>query len=229
MINRIFKILVVSILLFALCVNVASCLSKSEDDYAILCAHFAVPVVLVMDYHLYRGYDLLEKDDFGRVLCEVEGLRGYSAVVIMQKYDNDSVYYIEDFCYHIGSYSEEDLEKLKEQNQWNKEFDYTAITSKKTNKLFGDLDPNQIQNILCRKLDIDDQQVVDRWCAEYDGKGQELYFFVVEKNETQQSYLVFSDLTYTISYLEIPSEDFPTAQKLAAFKKDSGWVYDTVE
>lgn len=219
------------ILLLTCALSLCACGTKGDSYYAIRCAHVAVPV-----FYKVRpgdcGYNFLEQDEYGRILFSVEGVGKAvggtgTVLVILQKYDEQHVYYIEDYCYLMGEETEENLEKLKERNDWNKEYDDSKIRRKNAEADIFTHDTDKVLPAVYKAIGVTKEQVLDRWLyGESDESGKELYYFIIEKDGERSHALVICDAEYHISYLQFSPESYPSPEELRAFKSQNGWNYD---
>ena len=108
--------------------------------------------------------EVIEKDNYGRVLFFYdEGYRSKygTAIVIMQKSEDSFVYYYQDICqipyvrsedeYYVelgynDMFSNEQIESLKEVNNWNKPIDLDKCTKAEIYNRKGDEGPMKISN-----------------------------------------------------------------------------------
>lgn len=87
--------------------------------------------------------EVIEEDEFGRVLFEYNekfytGDLFFSSLLIMQAKDENYVYYYEDYNFICeerefmskAEFYSDDIDKLKEQNDWNKDLDLTKCIKK---------------------------------------------------------------------------------------------------
>ena len=217
------------VLLLTICL-LPACGTKGDFYYAIRCAHVAFPTFYDFLQGDPTGYHFYEKDSYGRILFSVKG-KGETgtALVILQKYDEKYVYYIEDYCYLIGEGTEEYLEKLKERNDWNKDYDDSRICRRRTTGGF-EKDSKRIFPDVYEVLEITEEQVITRWLlGEFDENGNELYYFIIEKDGERSHALVICDVEYQVSYQQFAPESYPSPEEIRKFKSEHGWVYDTIE
>ena len=221
------------VLLLTICL-LPACGTKEDSYYAIRCAHLAVPA-----FYKVRpgdcGYNFLEKDEYGRILFSVEGVGKATGgpgtiLVILQKYDEKHVYYIEDYCYLMGEETEENLKKLKDRNDWNKEYDDSRIRRKNAEADICKHDADKVLPAVYKALGVVNEQVLDRWLyGESDESGRELYYFIIEADGERSHALVICDEEYQVSYLRFSPDRYPSPEEIRKFKSEHGWVYDTVE
>ena len=225
--------------------SLSSCAILGKRNAPKICAEFSVP---------YLGcYDLrdanikeLETDSYGRVLLEYEGCYdattivkndtiyiGYEkALVICQKYSNSYVYYYEDQNYLLYDYTDEDIIRLKEQNDWEKPF----VVSKMSKRpimltLDGVVCDNSKLKIesewLAEQVGIDYKSTnlfIDRGFEDVDNTGNELYLFYVGEGDEQELYFVIITPEYEVSYMKIEN-GVVDPEALSEFKHTNGWHY----
>ncbi len=184
--------------------------------------------------------ETVETDDFGRMLVEYRGHSEISyqvetAMVILQKHDEERTYYYEDLCYIIGEYTEQQLEKLKADNDWGKPLDEEKMSARKRRMANGAvLNPSErdwleVESICEKALgwtmilnfpnSISHPQYVDG-----DSLGNEIYSFHVDVDEVRKVYFAFIEPDDTVYLMEI-TDPYDFAEEYAQFKKDHGWQY----
>lgn len=147
------KILAIS-LLFVMLILLTGCIYRYRGEHNDL---YSVAINNIFGANGYRTngeavYDpyieILETDDYGRILFLYdEGYRNQfgTALLIMQKRENDCVYYYQDICYiplifpddaykedkfsYQNYYSEKQITALKDLNDWNKPLNFDKCTS----------------------------------------------------------------------------------------------------
>nr|MBE6545307.1 hypothetical protein [Oscillospiraceae bacterium] len=130
--------------------------------------------------------EVIDTDDYGRVLFFYdEGYRNTygKAIVIMQKYEVDFVYYYQDVCQipyivtegsivttsYSDMFSQEQIESLKEANDWNKPLDADKCTRTAV------VDSKNDEGTL--RLDEDDfERVIKSYVTEHGYKGDDTIY-----------------------------------------------------
>lgn len=128
--------------------------------------------------------EILETDEYGRVLFAFNsGFGGYS-IGIRQKNDEENVYYYDNVSFLVGltkykEYDPEDLELLKEENDWNKPLNEEKMVKRRLVNKYG-LYKN-IEPVLDQK---DLQKVFHASIA--DGEKVWTYVYLCDENPTGQ-------------------------------------------
>ena len=114
--------------------TLTSCTQRDPGFALVACGSISVPEMQTFD--LKGGTyscDVLEVDDYGRVLFEYitfsesNGEKTGTAYVICQKYSKKDVYYYRGICYSFES-DVSSLETLKSQNDWNQKLNEEKMT-----------------------------------------------------------------------------------------------------
>lgn len=184
------------------------------------------------------GSDIIEKDEYGRILFEFRHLSDISGeslhcLVICQinDYGNECVYYYEDMNFLIYPYSTEELEHLKQINDWNKPLDYSKMSKREyrlTHNLHFSVDyPVERREAVEAIVDYFD---IDRsFYSEYillDALGnQQLAHIIITRNGVDERYIVYMETGgKNIHYLKIENDTVDYAA-YRQFKIDCGWAY----
>lgn len=185
---------------------------------------------------------IVETDDFGRTLMEYSGFSDASqqketAMVILQKHDEKNIYFYEDICYIIGEYTDEELEKLKTDNDWGQHLNEEKLSVRLMRKYNGrptminpsKRDWSEVESICERAIkrviplnfpnSISHPQYVDG-----DSLGNEIYSFHIDVDEVRKVYFAFIEPDDTVYLMEI-TDPYDFAEEYAQFKKDHGWQY----
>ena len=231
--KRILCILLVITMLFLL----TSCYDtfpKGGANHA--CVSFAVPGI----YSYYPPYiHVMEKDAQGRTLMEFSDHNAFMAddytkgYVICQKYDDDYVYFYEDYAYMFAFSATDTIEALKERNDWGKPLDESKMSRRTGNFTYDmalgintDLDYDQVKNLVSQKLGVSREALGDLYFDDSDPNGLALFDLPVKDTTGQPTayYFVLCDTAYNISLLKV--EDVQTYdQGLREFKQANGWQY----
>ena len=222
-------------LLVLVVIMLNSCGIYIEDGPLIMTGSYAVPGMVVYTLKgLGADCNILEKDQYGRVLFEYEHKniitqKREKAIVIVQKYTNNEVYFYEDICYLIEAYQQFDIDTLKEQNDWDKPLDDSKMTYR---WFFIDLGldveiqssvdrPYDLREIVADKLGVS-EELLDFGILDATVNGNDLYLFEKEDNGETQMYYVISDKDYNVKIHPISSID-NFIEELVAFKAEAGW------
>lgn len=192
--------------------------------------------------------NILETDDYGRVIYTYYE-DGTFAVCIMQKADEDYVYYYPDFNfiktsdYTWGkdinetvnnSFSEEDITNLKELNDFDKEFDIskcikTTITRKKTTYKFSRETEKKLEK-LCKQYAKDSgckgEDSVYRY-SEYctsDDYGRKLFYIYGihrDVNGTGEHYSKRKTMYFHLAIIFNPDWSYDETNSLLGLKDDN--------
>lgn len=221
--------------LFVILVLLSGCKGVSKELQLGVCGSYAVPGMSCTDL---KGenytYEVLEEDSRGRVLYTyvtknvVSGSKE-TALIICQHTDGEYVYFYEDVCFLIGDYNEEDIEQIKERNDWDKALDYDKMTKREVLVSVdlclvkeNTLDYKRIKTECSEVLEVDTSQMQEFCICDVNEKGYELYFLVLQTKEELQKYWVICDLEYNI-YVALVDEDLNSIEALIELKKESGW------
>lgn len=222
----------ITLLLFSSCGN-----SNPKHFAFISTTSFSVPCMFRSDMK-GGGYELLETDSYGRIFgtmtdnCIFSG-ESETVLVVMQKYDDNSVYFYEDISYALDDGLEETKTKLKAMNDWDLPLDESKMSKRKVkysldNCLIISTD-EKFSRIKQRwKQDFKDsgKLIVDSSISDYDGVKYKLYVIVME-TETKEKEYYFSivDITsYESKYMKIEDTN-NYLEELKSFKQSCNWHY----
>ena len=224
-----------SVFLCIVCLLLSSCSSNPEHFAMLSTASFAVPCMFRSDMKGGR-YEVLEEDDYGRILFSVQDyciLSGddETATVIMQKYDRRYVYFYEDICYTLDSFSET-VDELKERNDWEKPLDEAKMSRRRVQysldnylQLDSESEFNRIMTKWKMRLAIDGASIVNYSITDFNGT-HGLYVIVLETKEKEKEYYfsIIDDSSYEDAYEKIDDlSDY--REELISFKESCGWQY----
>ena len=223
------------IFLCIVCILFPSCSSNPEHFAMISTASLAVPCMFRSDMR-GGGYEVLEEDDYGRILFSMTDHCIFSgddetATVIMQKYDRHYVYFYEDICYTLDSFSET-IDELKARNDWGSPLNEEKMSRRKVEytmdnclRLDHKSDFSKIKASLEKALEKDGASIVDCSISDFNG-AQILYVIVVETEAKEKEcyYSIVDDGSYKIEYWKIENL-FDYREELVAFKQSCGWQY----
>ena len=229
-----------------------SCFRHPYDGERMLSVY--VPTFQSSDLNNVRMHDVLEEDDYGRVLFVCAGSPGIyteygydendAVVVIMQKEDRNNIYFYEDSFFAIIhdavdlssiDVNSQEIVALKEANDWGKELDTGKMSKREINiTLLG------LGAFLRKPKEIDDlyryqsamlrnfQSIQDIPKADaiyYDCDGEKMLFWIyVQGDEGCKNYFCIGTLDNQYSYMEI-TDIYSYQEDLAEFKKANGWNY----
>lgn len=144
-----------------------SCSAISPTMTLAVCGSYAVPGMFTAELKgNHYSCEILEEDDYGRVLFEFKGdsvLSGNeeTAVVICQKYDEEYVFFLEDRCYCLNPSDPSDVDQLKQENAWNKPLELEKMSRRQirvSSDLFlmteSSLSISKITNLVCYQKNI---------------------------------------------------------------------------
>lgn len=225
-------------LVLVLLTLLSSCkLGTSQNMELAVCGSYAVPGMFC--YELKGGTyscEILEEDSQGRILFEYVAKDHISstektAYVICQGIDSEYVYFYEDICYAFSPADEEALKALKEQNHWDLPLEQERMSRRKNSvtldlfiSLDCDLEYSKVRDACCKELGIEASQIKELCFLDGNGASQELYLLCAEEQESQRSYFVFADISYSVSVMEIPEQQIST-EEIMEFKEVNGWKY----
>lgn len=224
-----------AIVLLMAIVLLTGCKTDYRPHHLVTCGSHAVPGMYCFDLK-GRSYtcEELEEDSYGRVLYtyvtfNIVSEKEEKALIICQQMEGDYVYFYEDMCFLIGEYSEEDIEQLKERNDWEKTLDYDKMTKREEVIsldhcliMRSELDYWAVKEACCEAVGISKSQVNDLDLCYANEKGYKLYFLPLQTEEGLEKYWVISDLEYNI-YAAPIDEDLNNIESLIELKKESGW------
>jgi len=154
--------IVALIAIFVFSISTYGCIPHSRDQVATITQIcYSIPGAKTGKQYTTR-FDFLDTDDYGRKLfafSNPEGV-GIAGVFITQKYDNKYVYYYDNVSYfctdRILEYSPEQLDALKQANDWNKPLNEEKIIKREyVNKFLLGPDRNSA---------IEGQDAIDAFC-----------------------------------------------------------------
>ena len=228
-------------IVIVLCIS-TSCLSWVGNDIKLeVAAMFSVPGMYKWDLKDGRtSIDILETDNQGRTLYRYSsdsylGEKQESAIVICKKLGTNYVYYYEDLNYIIGSATQEAIDTLKAQNDWNLPLDDTKMSRRKiivTFDLFVNYEDGGHSSTekpffaWLREMQVAEADVVHSHVADCDANGLDLSYVFVNQNGEELLYFVITNMdTGEFSWIRASSTcDF--AAELRNFKNSMHWKYN---
>ncbi len=230
------------ILILAVAFTLASCSNLSGCEGIVLGSY--IPCFGDVDV---RGISTepLEEDDYGRILyayrTPFKDIYPFfaTAVIIMQKFENDQVYFYEDsfffiYDYPVNNLSEIDVDsqkinELKVLNDWGEPLDESKM-SKRTvtvrpnfsiEKERPELSEHQMTHLEANVRAEIGHDEFDMWFRDYDNESRELYF--VNAGEGEYYFVIVSSCEY---YSLVKIDDiFDYLGQLSELKRSSGWNY----
>ncbi len=205
----------------------------------------AVPGGQSYDKHVIKG-EIIDTDEYGRICFYFQTGGRLSGICIMQKYDEEYVYYYDNVSYLTSvmtrKYSKEEWSTFKEQNDWNQPIDEEKMIKRE-----------MVQSILSRNREsvIDIEAVKEAFYQtmdengyifgtgyfDYSQSGQEI--FLIERYERSKKeddpyyYVVFdyhlmilnADGSYDPENYLLKIDDLSQSNApLAEIKEKNGWV-----
>lgn len=185
--------------------------------------------------------EIIETDDYGRILYSyttynaILNVENCTATVICQKIDDDYIYFYEDVCYIVSGISEQTVDDLKEENDWNKELD----KSKLSQRLYRvSLDLFIVDDLDYDDLDVawsdfenetktsDLKQISNAFLGQpYPTNETSMWWRSVEKDSEIVNYVIIFKEDKVLDYIVI--EDVSKLpETLHSFKQKNGWFPD---
>lgn len=195
----------------------------------------------------------IEEDSHGRALY-ISKVRSpfYSnntvALMIMQKYDDNNVYYYDDLFYLFSldisaddiDVSRSEIVALKELNDWNKPLDESKMSSR---KIFISLDNevvqeepykssdsfraqrDEVKKFFVEEYKYTEEEFYDFYFCDYDRYSKILYTAMFEISDNQYEwYFVIFDVSGGFKWMKI-DDLFSYQAELSSFKRENGWHY----
>lgn len=203
----------------------------------LVCGSYSVPGMIC--YDLKGGKfdcEIMEEDSHGRILYEyttknVITDKEETALVICQMFDSEYVYFYEDKCYLLSGYENSEIDKLKEQNDWNEALDQSKMSRREINISFdlvlmtdSKIEANSVRSACRKELGINDKQLQELCILDTDHNGHELYSICVKNSEKEGRYLAIASSEYAVSVLLLEGDTIdPTA--IGDFKRENGWIF----
>ena len=184
--------------------------------------------------------EILETDEYGRTLFTYMEARytrrtmKYSALLVAQYTSDDQVFYYEDCNYIVKdrsvslTFGQNEMEHLKEINDWNKPINAdkcigkTIIRKKQTNSEIE----NAVINKVITEYDASDYQHFT--FADYltdDKNGNSIFYGIIDRSSSEEVifFVAFVSANGEIKIFT-PSDLFNYNEELKAFKAENGWV-----
>lgn len=237
-------LLVMMIILFS--ISISGCFHKYSLETVTMMtqAFYAIPDAENEPHSLQAEF--IETDNYGRTLFAFSS-GSVSALCILQKSDDKYVYYYNNVSFLIGSYNykkynPEDLDALKEANDWDEAIDENKMIKRELNQ--SDLLRNRdsaigwrkANSILDNALGADEKNHFSSEYFDYSQTGQEIFCVYQMQNtsttgeydwEVLEEYLMIlnADGSYDPENYLIQIDDWDQINTLLAEIKDrNGWV-----
>jgi hypothetical protein len=243
------NIVLVVIIMYS--ISTYGCIIPFTKDRVVLVTQtsHAIPGARTSDVHASSQYEIIETDDYGRKLFAISySVRPFIiATCVMQKSDDQNVYYYDNVSYlcteKYKSYSQEQIIKLKEDNDWNKPLDATKMIKRELVNhatLQMERKPSnsmeEAQNAFYEKIEKNDKMMTFIQFFDYSTTGQELFLVSRQDNKSINGgydygpfddYLMIlnADGTYDPENYLIKVADLNHSNEpLTEIKEKNGWV-----
>ncbi len=226
------------VVLLTLAIVLSSCSSSLPEDIALIAtASFGVPYMFDNDLK-GRKIDVLETDAYGRILFSMFDYSFFvgqevTTLVIMQKQDDQYVYFYEDYCYAMEDFSEETKLVLKKKNDWNLPLNESKM-SQRTVEVTFDLNIKRDTVIKIRTLKyhwkkdlaISEDQILSYAITDLDQCGKNLYWLLIENDMgIEENYFTIFDVSLKKMYYFKVEDATAYMEGLRSFKQSCGWNY----
>lgn len=225
--------------------SIFGCEGKYDKETVMLFTQVfhAVPGVRSFDPNVINS-KIIDTDNYGRVLF-VFKTAGESGICIMQKSDDSYVYYYDNFSYsftkYYSQYTSEQLDLLKELNDWNRAFNENMMV--KREYIDSKLEPKRVsvinwdiaQNAYYDSME-DNDYITGIEFFDYSISGQEIFLVrtyeqIVTKYDHDWRLLDYhlmilnDDGTYDPENYLVKIDDLSQSNEaLAEIKERNGWV-----
>ena len=217
---------------------------KSVSEYARiqLCAYHSFPLYMLADLKTPDwNAEIIEKDSYGRVLGElyiydslddkIEEGSHKTYVFICQKTTREYVYFYEDINYLFPGYDNQDLEKLKEVNDWNKELNESKMSRREVSFTYDMainvkkiLTGTELRYLVCETFNVEEDDVLRVAAIDYDNISNEIFWCKILIDGQEKAYCVRVNSNKEVAYVEFTSGEFEY-ETYVAFKRSCGWNY----
>ena len=182
---------------------------------------------------------IIEKDNQGRTLFEYGHINTITnnpidvlSICQVNDYDNEYVYFYEDIHFLICPYDKDDLELLKQRNDWNKPLDYSKMSRRDYDlgtshfgPAFDNRSAAEIRDIFANHAQIDESYIKGRLFVDVSNEHQVLYLVKTVINDTQEFYILYMDKHgNNVRSMKIEN-NIIDYEAFIQFKKDCGWAY----
>ena len=225
---------VIHILVCLAIILLLGCSASTDQHVLAVCGSFGVPGMIC--YEMKGGNyscNVLDTDSEGRILFEYttynQLVEGQTTVyVICQQHDSYSVFFYEDRCY---TPNQEDVQQLKNENDWDTPLDYNKMSRRSVNITFdgflktgSQLKYAQVKAACCEKLGTPETAIQELCVLDVDPSGNVLYLLRTESAGVTDNFLAIVSPQYAVSVLEYDSGTAGT-DSLPLFKSENGWDY----
>lgn len=232
---KVFKTIVAILIMCTYMLTGCISLPQSQSLDLAVCGSYAVPGMIC--YELKGGSfdcEVIDTDSYGRILFSYTTLntitdKEETVLIICQITDPKYVYFYEDICYFMGVSSDDEIESLKKQNDWDCDLDFSKMT-RRANKISFDLvlitedelDYRKIRTACCRAFEIQESQIKALYILDYNENQQVMYILELEEDDDSERYCVLVNESYEVFYMSINDVD-TFYSEIAGFKQESGW------
>ncbi len=182
---------------------------------------------------------ILENDEFGRTLFtyyeDYYTDISFSSLIIMQSSVDGYVYYYEDLNYLIKEqiayshtleeFSQEEIDYLKEVNDWGKELDLSKCIKKQTirNKQDVPTDTKTIEHEVREQFNVEDENIFINYLTSANNKNFVFYGAVRRVKEDNIYFAAFVNSEGEIIDWLVPQNLYSYQEELKNFKLKNGW------
>ena len=244
--KRTVAIVLLAVLLFSL----YGCYPRNPLTQVLLVTQtsYAIPGARISDVNSSKQYEIIETDDYGRKLFAIsfDEHPFITATCVMQKSDDQSVYYYDNVSYlcteKFKSYSQEQIIKLKEDNDWNKPLDATKMIKREFVNAFS-LEPDRESAVNREKVSSAyiqtfgaSKYLTSAGYFDYSQTGQEIFLVSRAEEEVNDGrtdlilidryfMILNADGTYDPENYLIKVDDLNHSNEpLAEIKEKNGWI-----
>ena len=229
------RLQIFALILLAIVLLSTGCAPSNQKQYLAICGRYAVPGMQCSDLK-ENSYvcEVMEKDSYGRILYSfcapnIFSAQSETAVIICQKVEKKSVWYYENACYLLGNWSDDDIVKLKEVNDWGKPLDAEKMVGRTCEVTLdgyltgiSTLDYYDVQEAFCHSEGIAEEQISDGCFLDANGNGLWVYWFAVGGSNGTSYYFVLADEDYQVMVCHA-EKGLESIETLVAFQNENGW------
>jgi hypothetical protein len=237
-------------LIIVIAVSTCGCFPSYSKDKVVMATlvFYAVPGAKTYEHQAVRC-EIIDEDEYGRKLfaCGVNDWPGTYVICILQKSEDNHVYYYDNISYQItekfNQYTQEQMDSLKVTNDWNKAMKEDKMIQRDLVERVGLLPEKKstINNELPFKVFhniIEDEENITTFVQyfDYSQTGQELFFVSRYDAKTINSgskwvsidfhlMILNADGTYDPENYLLKIDDLSQSNApLAEIKERNGWV-----
>ena len=178
--------------------------------------------------------NILETDTQGRILYtyttdNVISCKEEHALVICQKSTDTAVWFYEDVCYLIGTWSNTDVDQLKSANDWNKALNHEKMVRRNNSVTLdsyintsADHDLTSLHSLCCQHFEIERSQILELCFLDADSVESTLYWLNIQRNSNVERYFIIVSKTGELISLQA-SGNLDDLKELAEFKRTNLW------